>query len=48
VPIAEAELTDDDKVRVPLQKEQLKNAPKVDRRRAFPRVIIVAPSPPPA
>jgi len=30
VPIAEAELTDDDKVRVPFQKEQVKNAPKVD------------------
>jgi hypothetical protein len=30
VPIADAEPTDDDKVRVPFQKEQVKKAPKVD------------------
>jgi sporulation protein YlmC with PRC-barrel domain len=30
VPISEAELTDDDRVRVPFQKDQVKNAPKVD------------------
>jgi sporulation protein YlmC with PRC-barrel domain len=30
VPIADAQPTDDDKIRVPFQKEQVKNAPKVD------------------
>jgi len=30
VPIADAEPTDDDKIRVPFQKEQVKEAPKVD------------------
>lgn len=29
VPIADAEPTDDDKIRVPFQKDQVKNAPKV-------------------
>src|SRR3954465_10808536 len=30
VPIADAQPTDDDKIRVPFQKEQVKNAPNVD------------------
>jgi hypothetical protein len=30
VPIAQAEPTDDEKIRVPFQKEQVKNAPKIE------------------